>query len=234
MKYNLRNIVWIAVCIASSAGCSNPYSPPPLPPQVQGTVVLEDSAGAPIPPPYSGITVSIPNANLATSTDSLGNWSFQTVPSGIYGLVASKAGFSNNIVRIQTQPYSTIIEWFTLTNAPDSIVRLDRAFQFWGDTDLISISATSKAPHVYFFIDRNPNVAPDSVHFIGPIECQQGNTIQWGGEFDLLYEDGFKGGDTAYVSACAVPDPRKFAAAGNYYRLTNAGPISNVIPIVIQ
>ncbi|HEY3873945.1 MAG TPA: hypothetical protein VGM92_00580, partial [Candidatus Kapabacteria bacterium] len=75
MRHNHLSQAILAAMIAAMAGCTSPNSLPVYP-KLSGTVSLEDSTGTRIPPPYSGITVSIPSANLSTTTDAQGNFSF--------------------------------------------------------------------------------------------------------------------------------------------------------------
>ena len=96
MKHNHQSQIILAVIIVTMAGCSNPNALPYYP-QLQGTITLEDSTGTLIPPPYSGITVSIPSANLSTSTDPQGNFNFPTEPEGAFNEVIAKKGFDSTI-----------------------------------------------------------------------------------------------------------------------------------------
>jgi hypothetical protein len=229
MKHDHISQIIIAVIIVTMAGCTNPNSLPSNP-QIQGTVSLEDSTGVLIPPPYSGITVSIPSANLSTTTDAQGNFSFLTEPSGSFDEVIAKKGFDTTIRYIPSTWGQCIGQMLQLTNAPDSIVTLELVDQTQDPAE-IYVYVRSKASHVFFVIDTldtnaAPNVIPpsDSIHFVDPVEIQPSAEVGWfGGISSTGY--GFKG--IALLSAFAVLGEPVYDSIGKHRIIVNAGPRSN-------
>ena len=226
--------------IASMAGCTSPNSLPVYP-ELSGTVSLEDSSGTRIPPPYSGINVSIPSANLSTSTDAQGNFSFLTEPSGSFDEVVSKNGFDTTIRHTPATWGPNIGQMLQLTNAPDSIVTLELMDETQ-NPDEIYVYVRSKAPHVFFVIDTldtnalASNVLPPSngIHFVDPVEIKPSAEVGWfGGITSTGY--GFKKPYfLAIVSAFAVLGNPVYDTIGNHRIIVNAGPRSNLWGVVLN
>jgi hypothetical protein len=234
MKRNHQFQIIFAVITVTIAGCSNPNALPYYP-QLSGTVTLEDSTGTKIPPPYSGITVSIPSPNLSTSTDPQGNFSFPIEPNGAFDEVIVKNGFDTTIRHIPSTWGPCIGQMLQLTNAPDSIVTLELV---WQSPNLAEIDAyvRSKASHVFFVIDtladtnlRGSNWLPpsDSIHFVDPVEIQPSAQVGWFGGIDSVY--GFKEPHYALVSAFAVLGDPIYDSIGNHRIIRNAGPRSEAL-----
>jgi hypothetical protein len=232
MKHNHSSHIILVVIIVTMAGCSNPNALPSYP-QLQGTVSLEDSVGNRIPPPYSGITVSIPSANLSTSTDAQGNFSFSYEPSGAFNEVVAKKGFDSTIRYTPGTWGPNIGQMLQLTNAPDSIVTLELVDPLPGN---IYVYVRSKASHVFFVIDTGLPAAlfvpSDSIHFVDPVEIQPSAQVGWFGGIDSVY--GFKEPVYALVSAFAVQGEPIYDTIGNHRIIRNAGPRSNVWLVTIQ
>jgi hypothetical protein len=232
MKHNHLSQIILAAIIVIFAGCTNPNSLPSYP-QLQGTVGLEDSTGTLIPPPYSGITVSIPSANLSTSTDAQGNFSFLSEPGGSFDEVISKKGFDSTIRLIPYNWGPCIGQQLQLTNAPDSIVTLELVDQT-PDPAEIYVYVRSKASHVFFVIDtldtnaQASNVLPpsDSIHLVDPVEIRPSAQVGWfGGIGSMGY--GFKEPHLAFLSAFAVQGDPVYDTIGKHRTIVNAGPRSN-------
>ncbi len=239
MKHNHQSQIILAVIIVTMAGCSNPNALPYYP-QLQGTVTLEDSTGTLIPPPYSGITVSIPSANLSTSTDAQGNFNFPSEPKGSFDEVIAKKGFDSTIRYTPGTWGPNIGQMLQLTNAPDSIVTLELVWQSPNLTE-IDADVRSKATHVFFVIDTldtnalAANVLPpsDSIHLVDPVEIQPSAEVGWfGGIGSTGY--GFKVPQLALLSAFAVLGEPVYDSIGKHRIIVNAGPRSNAWEVKLQ
>ena len=241
MKVLVFGFFSLAVLLGS---CSSPTPPSDDGPGLYGQISLEDSTGTPILPPYSGITVSIPR-NTSISADSLGNWRIPNPPQGNYNLIFSKEGFGSTsykesyIITYNTWTYSEPGNGmpFVLTQAPDSIVRVEKVLD-WDSTSpgtpqSMALFVTAKASRVFYFIDSTPNVPSTGVHTSGPIEIYEHNANQWYGDMDWLSNYGFHHGETVYVTACAASAATRYLDVNNHEALGNVGPSSNAYPIVI-
>jgi hypothetical protein len=235
MKNYLFQSCLAAVLMVSIAGCSNPDGLPVYP-QVSGTVTLEDSTGTLIPPPYSGITVSIPSANLSTATDAQGNFSFLHEPSGAFDEIVSKKGFDTTIRHTPATWGFNIGQMLQLTNAPDSIVTLELMDETQNPNE-IYVYVRSKAPHVFFAIDTIDTslagVFPPSngIHFVDPVEIKPSAEVGWFGGIGATGY-GFKG--IALVSAFAVLGDPVYDTIGKHRIVVNAGPRSNSWGVVLN
>ncbi|SRR5581483_10811635 len=238
MRHNHLSQTILAAVTVAMAGCTNPNSLPVYP-QLQGTVTLEDTTGIRIPPPYSGITVSIPSANLSTTTDAQGNFSFVSEPAGSFDEVVSKNGFDTTIRHIPGTWGPCIGQMLQLTNAPDSIVSLELVDQTTNPAE-IYVYVRSKAAHVFFAIDTIDTalatVYPpsDSIHFIDPVEIKPSAQVGWFGGIPVK-SYGFTAPHFAFVSAFAVLGDPIYDTIGNHRIVRNAGPRSRgVWAVVLQ
>ncbi len=139
------------------SGCSTVRVVVPDPPMLSGRVILEDSTGARIHPPYSGIWVKL--SGLTTAADDSGKWTFQTVPSGSSYLVASKDGFDDVSIRLNVDASSFYKQDLILTTAPQQMVHLENAFDWETMMAVVATCRASSSGHVFFFTDKTPDVS---------------------------------------------------------------------------
>lgn len=238
MKHHRLSRIVLAAIIATIAGCTVPNSLPSYP-QLQGTVTLEDSSGARIPPPYSGITVSIPSANLSTGTDAQGNFSFMTEPGGSFDEVIAKNGFDTAIRHIPGTWGPCIGQQLQLTNAPDSIVTLELVDHTENPAELY-VYVRSKASHVFFVLDTldtalDANVLPppNGIHLVDPVEIKPSAVVGWFGGIGSTGW-GFKERHLALLSAFAVRGDPVYDTIGKHRIIRNAGPSSNLWGVFIH
>ncbi|GEM_PF-2989254 len=243
MKYSRHYVFWISAGLLLVAGCSSPTAPAVTYPALYGRVQLEDSTGTPIPPPYSGILVTIPNWNDTVHADSLGNWNMANPPQGSYNVLFSKAGFGSTSFK---ENYSiTYNSWgwneqlfVALTAAPDTIVRVEKVLVFdstspWTPLWLVP-SVTATSPRVFLFIDTVPNVPSTGIHLSQPIELLEHSANEWdNADPEEIGYLGLPHGKTVYVTACAASNAMRFLDSNNHEVLGNVGPSSNAYPVVI-
>ncbi|HEY3874015.1 MAG TPA: hypothetical protein VGM92_00930 [Candidatus Kapabacteria bacterium] len=230
------SIVSIALLFNS---CSTSSSPGLINP-IDGRVQLEDSTGNPIPPPYSGITVTIPETNTSVTADSRGYWAIANPPQypDNYNIVISKAGFGT----LSFSGYYDLLDstaWFppgfvVMTLAPENIVHIEHVLYYdstapWVPVEIYPV-ITSKSTRVFIFIDTIPNIRSTGIHLSGPIEIYGHSGNNWlpndGAEIGYW---GFHRGRTIYISACAGSSSTEFGDS-----LRFVGPISNSYPVVVQ
>jgi hypothetical protein len=244
MKVLVFGFFSLAVLLNS---CSSPTAPAYDGPGIYGQVSLEDSTGTPIPPPYSGITVSFPSASIVVNADSLGKWNIPNPPQGNYNILFSKEGFGSTSFKenyvITNSPGSSTGSFnepgiVVLTQAPDSIVRVENVLVFdstspWTPSGFM-VSVTATSPRVFLFIDTIPNVPSTGVHLSHPIELLEHVANEWdNADPEEISYLGLRHGQTVYVTACAASAATKYIDVNNHQVLGNVGPSSNAVPIVI-
>jgi len=206
-----------------------------------GHIKLEDSTGTPIPPPYTGITVTIPETNTSVTTDSLGHWTIASLPLNNYHIIISKEGFGS-ISFLENTSVIDSVGWFppgfvVLTQAPASIVHIEKVF-CWDSSGTyfpagVMPAVTAKSSRVFIFIDTIPNIPSTGVHLSNPSEIygHLGNDWVANDQTDIGYL-GIRHGQTIYITACAAYDGVRFLDSNNHEVLGNVGPSSNAYPIV--
>jgi len=233
-------VLWISVLVGS---CTSPSNPAVTTLPLYGRVQLEDSTGNPIPPPYSGITVTLPGTNISVTADSLGHWTIPNQPPypSSSNFVVSKSGFGTLSFHENESVFDTI-GWeppgfVVLTQAPDSIVHIEKVF-CWDSADVyqqggVLAAVTAKSSRVFLFVDTVPNIPSTGVHLSIPTEIFGSDPNNWvaNDQVDIGYL-GLRHGQTIYVSACAGSDAMRFLDSNNHEVLGNVGPSSNVYSVV--
>lgn len=115
-----------ALAIASCTNDDGPVAAQPPEPTgtIAGFVTLIDSTGPVVP---SGATVRIEGTSHSATTDSLGRWTIDSVPAGIYTFVVTKEGYSTErIFRRQFVGRDTLLVFsdHSLVPAPAVLRRL--------------------------------------------------------------------------------------------------------------
>ncbi len=242
MKHLIALLVLIIPVFLGSCTTS-PTAPPYDGPGLYGQVMLEDSTGTPIMPPYSGIIVFIPGFSDTVRADALGKWNITSPPQGNYSLIFSKDGFGstsfqeNYVITISPGSASESFSepgMVVLTQAPDSIVRVENVLVFDSTSPWIPagiyVSVTATSPRVFIFIDTVPNIPSTGVHLSDPMELYEhhDNEFDDPDPEDLSYL-GLRHGQRIYITACAASAATgwKYVGNGNQVQLSNVGPSSN-------
>ena len=237
-------IIFLVLSISVVFGsCTTTTTPAVTYPALYGQVLLEDSTGTQIPPPYSGITVTASGSSDSVHTDSLGNWKMANPPQGSYNVVFSKNGFGSTSFPETYTITNNSWGWseqllVALTKAPDSIVRVEKVLVFdstspWTPLTL-AMTVTGTSQRVFFFVDTIPNVPSTGVHLSYPTELYYHVANEWGNvDPDEIGYLGLRHGQTVYVTACAASNAVRFLDSNNHEVLGNVGPSSNAYPIVI-
>ncbi len=239
MKHIIAFLVLSISVILGS--CTNPGNPASTSLTRYGRVQLEDSTGNPIPPPYSGITVTIPEANISVNADALGHWTIPNAPPYPYNyhVVVSKPGFGTiSFPEDEGDLDSTYsYSWFptgfvVLTTAPDSIVHVEKVF--CSDSTEVLPAVTASSSRVFIFIDTLPNIPSTGVHLSDPSEIYGSLGNDWvANDPTYIGNLNLHHGQTIYITACAASNTIRYLDSNNHEVLANVGPSSNAYPIVI-
>jgi hypothetical protein len=90
----MKNYFFIALSLALCIGCNETItSPLRYYGNMTGFVRLNDSVGKPLKD-YSGVNVFLENTNDSATTDFMGRWTIENIPTGNYTIVFSKAKFA--------------------------------------------------------------------------------------------------------------------------------------------
>jgi hypothetical protein len=98
MLRRLRSVLPILLTVVGIVGCQAPSEWDGMPNSITGKVILRDTNADTVFADHSGVIVSILGTSFTTTTNNAGQYTFSTVPPGIYLLQFTKTGFDTLLI----------------------------------------------------------------------------------------------------------------------------------------
>ncbi len=243
------------------AGCKGTPTSPLSTGSITGQIVLVDSNCMELPS-SAGIAIELIGTGIKTTTDSLGFWTLTNVPAGYYNIKCSKSGFSSyewtnvefvgsGILPIyQTHGhFPEILVPRTLTTLKEDSVMLSINYSPYRSypndsqiTATVSFSVpdtnTSRAGASLTYVSKTPTIDPMNINTYFAVGTSIALSDGTASIAFLKKDNNISSGDTlyfgiAYEPPCSTDPFDKLIGSIPHGFVPSAGPLSNVIQVVV-